>query len=165
MEKSPDQAEASGWTPEPDVGSGSGGQRLDTIRQRRDALGAAMQALETTVARSAAAPGWAGGVGAAIAEVRRALEAHIADVEGPDGLLEEILDLAPRLAHMTQEIEDEHDTLLESVIRVEKAVDRDADPRATRRAVISLLGGLVIHRQRGSDLIYEAYNVDIGTGY
>ena len=30
---------------------------------------------------------------------------------------------------------------------------------------MSLLAGLAIHRQRGSDLLYEAYSVDIGTGF
>jgi hypothetical protein len=30
---------------------------------------------------------------------------------------------------------------------------------------MSLLVGLAIHRQRGSDLIYEAYSIDPGTGY
>jgi hypothetical protein len=28
--------------------------------------------------------------------------------------------------------------------------------------VIGLLGRLTIHRQKGADLVYDAYNVDIG---
>ena len=38
----------------------------------------------------------------------------------------------------------------------------DAEVEAHREACIRLLGRLVRHRQRTSDLIYEAYAVDIG---
>jgi hypothetical protein len=33
-----------------------------------------------------------------------------------------------------------------------------------RTAALRLLGGLAEHRQRGADLLYEAYQVDIGPG-
>jgi hypothetical protein len=39
--------------------------------------------------------------------------------------------------------------------------DGKASVTQVRRRVIALLGRLAIHRQRGSDLVYEAYNVDI----
>jgi hypothetical protein len=41
------------------------------------------------------------------------------------------------------------------------AVD-SAEPQALRDGLTDLLAELVRHRQRGADLVYEAYSVDIG---
>jgi hypothetical protein len=38
------------------------------------------------------------------------------------------------------------------------------DAEAVRKQGTNLLGRLVRHRQRGADLIYEAYQTDIGGG-
>jgi hypothetical protein len=61
---------------------------------------------------------------------------------------------------------DEHAEALAEVERLLAERDeglRDEDAvEAHREACIRLLGRLVRHRQRTSDLIYEAYAVDIG---
>lgn len=165
VEKARDQAEASGWIPDRDAGATAEAGRLESIRDQRDALRVAMHSLETTVAGPASAEGWRDAVAAALADLRDALEAHVTIVENPDGLLEEVLEIAPRLAQETEEIEAEHRDLLRALDRVVNAVARPDNSRAIRRSAMALLAGLAIHRQRGSDLIYEAYNVDIGTGY
>ncbi|MEX2279317.1 MAG: hypothetical protein WEA76_04425 [Acidimicrobiia bacterium] len=166
MEKARDQAEASGWTPEPEVEPNRPETgRLASIRDRRDALRVAMHSLETTVAGPASAMGWREAVAAALAAIREALEAHISLVERPSGLLEEILEIAPRLAYATEEIEAEHIDILRLLSRAADLVDQGGQSRDIRRSAMSLLAALAIHRQRGSDLIYEAYSVDLGTGY
>jgi hypothetical protein len=38
------------------------------------------------------------------------------------------------------------------------------EPTLVRRRVTSLLGRLAMHRQLGSELVFDAYNVDIGDG-
>jgi hypothetical protein len=95
-----------------------------------------------------------------------ALTVHIENVEGEYGLLEEILQEAPWLAPMAQDIEREHLALLDTYTRTEQRLRAarehgPGDYSAVRRRVTSLLGRLTLHRQHGSDLVYEAYNVDI----
>lgn len=165
LEKARDQAEASGWIPERDQAPSPRAGRLETIRGRRDALRVAMHSLETIVAGPASSPAWRDLVGNALSAIRVALDNHVAAVESPDGLLEEILDIAPRLAPLTEEIEADHRDLVRVLQRAEDAIPGDFDSRTVRRTAMSLLAALAIHRQRGSDLIYEAYSVDIGTGF
>jgi hypothetical protein len=165
LEKARDQAEASGWIPERDDAPVATAGRLQSIRGQRDALRSAMHSLETIVAGPASASNWRDSVATALAGIRRALDDHIAAVESPDGLLEEILEIAPRLAYLTEEIEADHRDLHRVLERAEHTVAGDHDSRTIRRTAMALLAGLAIHRQRGSDLIYEAYSVDIGTGY
>ena len=102
-----------------------------------------------------------------MAELRQALDEHIEEVEGPDGLLAEIMESAPRLASEVEILRQEHGQLVTALIRaqeISRAVEIDTapDPLRLRRAVTRLLGRLTLHRQRGSDLVFEAFNVDIG---
>src|SRR5690606_36806415 len=96
-------------------------------------------------------------------DVMAALRAHIDEVEGEDGLLAEIRFDAPRLTHMVEDLEREHQDLLAACDRLEEALYADSpDIRRGRRRALRLLGQLSLHRQAGADLVYEAYNVDIG---
>lgn len=146
---------------------GSSG-RVEIARARRHSLGGAMTALESAVAAPAAAAGWFDSVGKAIANLRVALDDHIEATEGLEGLLAELVEVAPRLAGEVGLIKAEHEELVETLERadmtlkaaVELASD---DPEPVRRRIMTLLGRLSLHRQRGADLVYEAYNVDIAT--
>jgi hypothetical protein len=122
-----------------------------------------MERLEATVARPAAPDGWADAVEASMLELEGALGAHIREVEAPYGLLAEIVDAAPRLVPDVETIKQEHLELVASWARARQSLGGKGAASITevRRRVISLLGRLAIHRQRGSDLVYEAYNVDI----
>ena len=133
-------------------------------RTHRSELQAAMESLEATVAKPAAPQrGWADAVEASLMALEDALRAHIREVEGIDGLLAEIVDIAPRLVAEVETIKKEHVDLVGSWSRARQSLRGDGRASAThvRRRVIALLGRLAIHRQRGSDLVYEAYNVDI----
>lgn len=162
VEKARDQAEASGWIPDASEPGGSGALR--SARLRRDALRAAMQDLEATVARPAPAGGWSDAVVTSLTGLRTALEAHIREAESPAGLLEEITTAAPRLAGEVEAVREEHMGLAHALDRVEAALENRAGVPTVRRRVMSLLGWLAIHRQHGSDLVYEAYTVDLGAG-
>jgi hypothetical protein len=45
-----------------------------------------------------------------------------------------------------------------------KTDDNDANIRTVREEALHLLQGVAAHRQRGADLIYEAYSVDLEGG-
>jgi len=72
--------------------------RLVRANHRRRELNEAMTDLERVVAGPSSAAGWLDRVAAGLARVDEALRAHIDEVAGPDGLLAEILEVAPRLA-------------------------------------------------------------------
>ena len=139
---------------------------LEAARGHRVEFHKAIVALEDAAA--APAPGrergWVADVGGALADLRRALADHVAVTEGADGLYGEIRSLHPRLAHRTEELATDHATLaklLDEATASLRAADA-AHVDAARQAVTVLLVRLFRHRQRGLDLVYEAYNSDIG---
>jgi hypothetical protein len=165
VEKARDQAEASGWIPERDKSSLMPSHRLQTPRARREELHTSMELLESTIARPSAAKGWQAAVEAALADLGDALRAHIHEVEAPDGLLAEILDVSPRLASDIEVIKKDHVELMSAWERAYRTSMTEAENvTGLRRRVVALLGRLAVHRHRGSDLVYEAYNVDIAAG-
>ncbi len=138
--------------------------RVETARVRRHELGDAMNGLEFTLTGPMAAEGWLDGVRSALQELRESLNEHIEVTESPNGLLEEIRAAAPRLSNEIALIKDEHDELLSIVKRAEASLDESNDRKAIRNRAMSILPRLSLHRQRGADLVYDAYNVDIAAG-
>lgn len=163
VEKARDQAEASGWIPDR---PSKDGRRLllDRVQARRSDLYEAMVRLEACVAGAAQREGWAESVHAALLSLQRALEAHIREVEMPDGLLTEVAQVAPRLTPEIERIRDEHDGLTTKCEQVLEALEANGASRSEEvsRKATRLLGRLAIHRQRGSRLMYDAYNVEVG---
>ncbi|HSK07322.1 MAG TPA: hypothetical protein VK990_07385 [Acidimicrobiia bacterium] len=140
--------------------------RLSKAQDRRRLLAEEMRDLEKIVAGPASAHDWLDRVETGLSDLRQALDAHIAEVEGPDGLLAEIVEMAPRLSAQTDQLREDHMELLGAWLRAEATVRAargdGADLRALiRRRVVNLIGHLTMHRQAGSDLVFEAYNVDI----
>ena len=141
-------------------------EQLSRASQRRQDLAEAMTALEEVIAGPSSADDWLDRTEARLGDLRSALDLHIEEVEGPNGLLTEIVNVAPRLAPCTDDLREEHLALLEAWLRAEAAVRGARQGWATissvRRQVTTLLGRLTLHRQAGADLVFEAYNVDIG---
>lgn len=146
------------------MGTNESRDGLDRARSRRQDLRVAMERLERALAHPASDEGgWLAEVRAAMAELAPALQAHVAEVEGEAGLLNEIRHGEPRLGHLVDELEAEHPALLSAMQRLESAMaDESPDYRQIRRRAITLLGRLTMHRQAGADLVYEAFQVDIG---
>jgi len=90
-----------------------------------------------------------------------ALNGHIENSEGPDGLLTKIVADAPRLMHKVRKAKDEHDHLRSETTELLDALDDGEGVDKVRDRTMALMGGLVRHRHLGSDLVYEAYMVDI----
>ncbi|HYN96264.1 MAG TPA: hypothetical protein VES42_20665 [Pilimelia sp.] len=134
-------------------------------------LGQHIHFFRHAVARSPHEPAWRRTVGDRLAPLRRAFAEHVGATEGPDGLYRELLDQAPRLAHGVDGLVLEHRALLAAIERLharlraaEAGPDRLGGSAAEqlRGSAADLLQALARHRQRGADLVYEAYETDIG---
>jgi hypothetical protein len=141
---------------------------LQGIRRRRAELRESLVAVEGALA--APAPGrleqWTERVCAALMELSADFREHVTIAEAPDGVHARTRRSAPRLARTVDLLEREH---VELAALMDRLLDLLARPGATtseqvRDDMTRLLGRLVRHRQRGSDLIYEAWAVDIGDG-
>jgi Hemerythrin HHE cation binding domain len=139
---------------------------LEALRRHRAELRESMSALELALA--APAPGrlgaWAQRVHVALVELSADFHEHIDITEGPDGLYRGLLTTAPRLSNAAARLTHEHaqirDLVDDLLTRVSGPEAHDAD--RVRDLGTALLGRLVRHRQRGSDLVYEAYQADLG---
>lgn len=151
-------------------GDGLGGDAdLAAVAVQRAALRRSMVALEDAIAAPAArVTVWTQRVEAALRAVARAWSVHTEVTEAEDGLLDEIVTAAPRLANAVDRLREEHrvvaaalDDELAAVAEL-PIVEDDRFVAGRRDALTHLLGLLARHRQRGADLTYEAYAVDLG---
>jgi hypothetical protein len=142
---------------------------LEAARSRRVKLHTEIVELEQAL--SAPTPGrvkeWTLDVAERLRSVRDAFDEHVFVTERPEGLYEEIRTMSPRLAGKIKRLDEEHPVILakadETLRKLEALDTQDVwPPEVARDDVNKLLGRIVRHRQRGADLVWEAYNVDIG---
>lgn len=137
---------------------------LEKVRAHRSEMGEAMRALDDALALpKGLGELWERRVEAALAELFHDLRDHIALTEKQ--LHRDIRAHAPRLAGKVDALQADHVHFLREVERLLDALSGESaglDADAHREAVGKLLARLVRHRQRGSDLVYEAYVVDLG---
>ncbi len=139
------------------------------LRSRRGELKRAMSDLE--IAIGAPAPGrldeWAAGVAEPLARVRAAFDIHVEVNEGPQAYHQTILASAPRLAGRVNRLQREHVIMRHELDELQSALDgvTQADGAGeVRNRATEFIATLVRHRQRGSDLVWEAFSVDVGSG-
>jgi hypothetical protein len=97
----------------------------------------------------------------ALVELAGDFREHIDITEGPAGIYGDLLVAAPRLQGAVSGLTREHAVIkaeIEELIAAASAADVDT----VRERGTALLARLHRHRQRGSDLIFEAYEADIG---
>jgi hypothetical protein len=140
----------------------------ETARRRAD-LHQALIELEKAVSSPAVAreSDWSKDVIRRLQDLAHTIEEHVQVTERPEGLYDEIAHRAPRLAGKIDRLRDEHPELREgtqqAIARLETTPIGDAWPLADARDDLQrLLGRIVRHRQLGADLVWEAYNLDIG---
>lgn len=136
---------------------------LQVARRHRAMLLRGIQFFEQALAAPARDPGWRERVSVRLDSLRAAFDEHVVVTEGPEGLYAELLDHAPRLARRVHVLVREHAAVVASM----SALDQRARlPETTveelRTWSSDLLRELSRHRQRGADLVYEAYQTDIG---
>ncbi len=130
-----------------------------------------MVELEAVISR--AAPGridkWWAEVRETLRSLDRAIEIHAQATEEPGGLFEQVRMQAPRLAGKIDRLVQEHEDIRQRIRSLVEGTgpvgdDEEAWVEQVREDVLELLRVLSRHRQRGADLLYEAYDVDLGPG-
>jgi hypothetical protein len=143
---------------------------LSEAKQRRATLHDALVHLEIAISSPASGriPEWTGLVSKEMVSVRDAFEQHVLVTEKPGGLYEEIIMRAPRLDGTIRRLRDEHPEIAERIGAMVQRLDETGidDPEwpleQARDDLQRLIGTVIRHRQKGADLVWEAYNVDIG---
>ncbi|GAA2734597.1 hypothetical protein GCM10009867_15040 [Pedococcus aerophilus] len=128
----------------------------------RDSVAAVDEALASPIARGGA---WRERVRAALAELSHDFRDHVDLTERPGGLYASVRRDSPRLAGRVQRLLREHERYGEDIdayLAVLEHAGTMADLPVFREEVTTLMGQLVRHRQKGADLVYEAYDVDLG---
>jgi hypothetical protein len=143
---------------------------LQEAAKRRRTLHEALVGLEFAISSPATGriPDWTGLVTKEITAVRDAWEQHVDGTEKPDGLYEEIVTTSPRFSGTIDRLRDEHPEITEAVeqmlARLEQ-VEIGGLPwplEDARDDLQRFIGRIIRHRQKGADLVWEAYNLDIG---
>ena len=143
---------------------------LDEVKRRRKTLHDTLVHLEEAISSPASGriPQWTAQVVKEMHEIREAFDQHILVTEKPDGLYEEILQHAPRLQNGVSRLKDEHPEISSGI---DEMIDRLEATEVgsvqwplddARDDLQRFIGRVIRHRQRGADLVWEAYNVDIG---
>lgn len=109
-------------------------------------------------------PRWRQRLERAVSELSGALDEHVAETEGPSGLLAEIAEQVPRLWREVEGLRSEHARLADGCQQLLELIDDGATGIDLRRRAHVLVGRFEHHRHRGADLVYEAFGVDIGGG-
>lgn len=141
---------------------------LDELRRRRAELRESMGKVEGSLADPVRddPTGWLTAVAQCLLELRDDFAEHLEVTEGPDGLYQDLLATAPRLAVAVNRLKSEHHLVDEAFDRIGQlqasAADDEREIDTLRESVTALLALLSRHRQRGSDLVWEAYAFDVG---
>ncbi len=163
------------------VGAGIGTEALppvlDDVRIRRAGLKTALSNLELALAAPFANRAeWVTHVREALAVVHEVWTHHIMQTEAPGAFLDDLVAESPRLSKPATRLRREHSDILAMIVNGEIRLDDPpgddgADDETyvawaedVRVDLTALLAALARHRQRGADLIYEGFAVDIGGG-
>jgi hypothetical protein len=142
---------------------------LDAVRIRRTELRETLNLMEAALAAPATgrAVVWGEAVHASLVMIADDFGAHVDVTEGPGGLHQAILAGDLRLANAVAHLTGEHALIageIAGLVADSQPPVGDEDVDDLRERATRLFGHLVRHRQRGADLVYEAYQTDIGGG-
>jgi diacylglycerol O-acyltransferase / wax synthase len=144
-------------------------QALAAVQERRDDYYEAILGLERAMAAAAGddATGWAARAETAALDTRSVLRHHIEETEGPGSFYEDLSEHYPNLGPAAARLKAEHGPLraaVDQLVETLSTVHDDAGVDQARAEALDLLKGLLAHRHRGAELVYDAYNVDVATG-
>lgn len=145
---------------------------LDAVRARRESLYQALVGLEDALSTPIGdGARWRLRVAMAVDHAANRIAEHARSTEADDGLLRQVEAESPRLCGRTRRLRDDHERLEKDIhalcVALAEISDEDVASRGVqlRNQALEFLGLLAAHRQRGADLIYEAYQVDIGDSH
>lgn len=140
------------------------------LREQRESLYATL--LEFEAALATAGPrrveDWTATATAALGRVADAFDAHVRFTEAAGGLFDDVVRSAPGLAHSVEELRTDHRRIADCLDEIRQMLREGVtgDPAvwvgSVRTSAGALLGQLTRHRQKGSDLTYEAFWHDEG---
>jgi hypothetical protein len=140
-------------------------ERFDGIRRQRFGVRAALDALELALAAPAAgrAKEWLTTVTERVDSLAGSFGEHVRVTEAPGGVFDDAVAHAPRLANQVARLRREHVEITDALTRAADAAagTGEAAVDAAREAALGVMGAIVRHRSAGSNLLYEAYFVDI----
>ena len=126
------------------------------------ALPAHVRGLAGALADIGRDPSWSSRLRRHLAHLDAALGEHVRVTEGVGGRYAAVVAAAPRLAHGVRLLGRDHVLLAGALGALHGSFEGGAHPADLRRCGATLLVQLDRHRQRGIDLLYEAYGTDIG---
>ncbi len=136
-------------------------QSPQEVRARREELRVALVDLEDALSRPAGDhENWVATVQAAVETMLATLRTHVEETEAEGGLLPQLEEDAPWLEGRVDQLRSEHGDLLERAEQL-LASCRDGEVEDLREEALTLLQAVSRHRHRGTDLLYDAYMVDI----
>lgn len=135
------------------------------VRARRERLGAALHAFSVVLDSGATDPvRWVADVHDALRELRTDWHEHIARSESADGLLAQVREDAPWMSPRVDRVAHEHEVLSASIDEALAAWDADASPAEVEARLRPVLHELTRHRERGTELLMDAYGLDLAAG-
>lgn len=142
---------------------------LAAVQERRDDFYEAILGLERAMAEAAGddATAWASRAGTAALDLRSVLRHHITETEAEGSFFDDITENYPHLANAAAKLQAEHPPLRDGVDElVERlsTVHDDAGVEEVRAEALDLLRALLLHRHRGAEIVFDAYNVDVAPG-
>ena len=142
---------------------------LREVQRRRADLHQALIDVEQAISGPAGGrlESWVADVTKQLGALLTTIDEHIEVTERVGGLYEEIQQRAPHLSNQIQRLHDEHPAMRAETLGMLERFENDPiggewTIDAARDDVQRLLGRVVRHRQHGADLVWEAYNLDIG---
>ena len=106
---------------------------------------------------------WRGHLGRAVDDLAVVVQAHVTATEGAGGLFEELQrESGGRLTAAVRRLRREHERSTVLVDDLRDAIAAHAEPSSLRQAADELFAQLEAHRHRGSDLLWQAYGVELG---
>ena len=140
---------------------------FEALRAHRAELLESMRALEQALAAPATGRNnaWEERVHVALVELEADFGEHVELTEGPEGLYRALLATAPQLSSQVTRLTADHSQIRKSIDRLLASLGRPAttgDVDGIRESATTFLGMLSRHRQRGADLVFDAYQTDIG---
>ncbi|MBB5111762.1 hypothetical protein AB0K27_20225 [Micromonospora echinospora] len=115
------------------------------------------------LARATGGPRWRERLLTDLDPVRQVFTEHVRVTEGPGGHYADLVRAAPRLHRGVRLLVAEHAAILAALAALQHAVRLPGAPAAQVRArTVDLLRALDRHRRHGADLLWEAYQADLG---
>jgi hypothetical protein len=141
--------------------------QIERVRRRRAELRESIGAMELALAEAAHGreADWTALVRERSAQLEDDFAIHLEVAESPRGLHTQVLADAPHLAPQVTRLQRDHAAISKQFAEVHALLappDAEVDVDGLRLTLTDLIGLLVRHRQRGADLLWDAYATSLG---